>query len=225
MINPAIFEFLKALREHNSRKYFATIRPLYDDIWDGLHHFVQIVAQRLEQYDPAMKEVVAKQCLYRIYRDARRLRDGDFLYKYNFGALISPEGKRTTKSYPYIHIEPSGSFFAGGIYRPTPHELFHLRQFMAKHGDEYYSIVSKPAFKKRFGEVSGQILKKLPQWRDVDTAYPELVKRKQWLIYAPYQDHEVLSTTFIDQIEKDYCLARSFFDFLNRGMVSNERRV
>ena len=75
ILHPAIFKFLDAIREENSRKYFASIRPLYDDIWANLHEFINAVIKKLSQQDLTLGDVQAKECLFRIYRDARRLKD------------------------------------------------------------------------------------------------------------------------------------------------------
>ena len=74
-IHPAIFEFLKAIREHNSRKYFASIRPLYDDILENFQDFVKALGQEFTLSDSSFAHLEVKKCLFRIYRDARRLKD------------------------------------------------------------------------------------------------------------------------------------------------------
>lgn len=75
VLHPALFEFLKAIREHNSRKYFASIRPLYDDILTNIEDFVRTLANEFTQYDPSFVNLNVKKCMFRIYRDARRLQD------------------------------------------------------------------------------------------------------------------------------------------------------
>ena len=75
ILHPALFKFLDAIREENSRKYFASIRPLYDDIRDNLNEFINAVIAELSKKDSKLSEIQAKQCLFRIYRDARRLKD------------------------------------------------------------------------------------------------------------------------------------------------------
>lgn len=82
-LHPALFKFLDAIHEENTRVYFASIRPLYDDILYNFTQFVQAYIDRLAQHDTTLTGVEAKKCLFRIYRDARRLAPGDPLYKYN----------------------------------------------------------------------------------------------------------------------------------------------
>lgn len=75
ILHPALFKFLDAIREENSRKYFASIRPLYDDIRANLNEFINAVIAELSKKDSILSDIKAKQCLFRIYRDARRLKD------------------------------------------------------------------------------------------------------------------------------------------------------
>lgn len=73
-IHPALFEFLNTIQEHNSRKYFASIRPLYDDIMHDRQGFIKALAKEFTNSDPSFAELDVKKCLFRIYRDARRLK-------------------------------------------------------------------------------------------------------------------------------------------------------
>jgi uncharacterized protein (DUF2461 family) len=34
-LHPASFEFLKAINDYNTRKFFGTVRPLYDEIQEN----------------------------------------------------------------------------------------------------------------------------------------------------------------------------------------------
>lgn len=214
-IHPALFEFLKAIREHNSRKYFASIRPLYDDIQANLQEVVHTLAHAFAYYDPQFATVQAKNCLFRIYRDARRLKEGDYLYKYNVGAVIHPEGRKTTKAAPYFHLQPGNSFFGGGIYASTGTELQAIRTWLSQHGKSYYHLIRQHEFQERFGEIQGTTLRGRPRGFDRTSAYPELIKQQQWLIIRPYSDEQVLADNFLTEIINDFRIAQPFFEFLN----------
>lgn len=94
-LHHATLEFLRAINEHNSRKFFGTIRPLYDEIWENLNEVCQELITQIAKIDPDYAELQPKDCLFRIYRDARRLKDGDPIYKNNFGMAIAPGGKKS----------------------------------------------------------------------------------------------------------------------------------
>lgn len=218
ILHPALFKFLDAIREENSRKYFASIRPLYDDIWSNLNEFINAVIAELSKTNPNLSTIQARQCLFRIYRDARRLKEWDPIYKHNRWAHITGTGKNNTKAWYYLHLQSGGSFLWGGIYRPTSEQLLKVRNFLTLHGDEYYDIISNKKFKSRFWSIQWESLTKLPKWFDKETAYPELVMKKQYLIYHQYTDKEILDNNFFDKIIEDCLIAKPFFDFINRPL-------
>lgn len=216
ILHPALFQFLDAIREENSRKYFASIRPLYDDIWSNLNEFINAVINELSKRDSRLSDIQAKQCLFRIYRDARRLKEWDPIYKHNRWAHITDTGKNSTKAGYYIHLQSGWSFLWGWIYRPTSDQLLKIRNFLTVHGDEYYEITNDKHFKSRFWSIQWESLTKLPRGFDKDTPYPELVMKRQHLIIHHYTDQEVLSPSFFDQIIQDAIVAKPFFDLLNQ---------
>jgi len=214
-LHPALFKFLDAIKEENSRKYFASIRPLYDDIRANLHEFITAVISELSKKDATLSDVQAKQCLFRIYRDARRLKDWDLIYKNNRGAHITDTGKNSTKAGYYIHFQSGWSFLWGWIYRPTSEQLSQIRNFLTTHGDEYYTITNHKTFKSRFWSIQWESLNRLPRWYDNNTLYPELVMKKQYLITHHYTDEEVLADDFFEKLLQDCAIAQPFFDLLN----------
>lgn len=218
ILHPALFKFLDAIREENSRKYFASIRPLYDDIWSNLNEFINAVIAELSKKDTTLSDIQAKQCLFRIYRDARRLKDWDPIYKHNRWAHITDTGKNSTKAGYYIHLQSGWSFLWWGIYRPNSEQLSKIRNFLTVHGDEYYDIISDKKFRSRFWSIQWETLSKLPRWFDKETPYQELIMKKQYLIYRYYTDEEVLSENFFDRLIEDCKIAKPFFDFINKPL-------
>lgn len=216
-LHPALFKFLDAIKQENSRKYFASIRPLYDDIRSNLQEFVSDIIKELTKEDKRFEQVEAKKSLFRIYRDARRLKDWDLIYKQNRWAHITPYGKNTNQAWYYLHLQSGKSFLWGWIYRSDSQQLQKLREFLTEHGDEYYKITNNKKFKSRFGSIHGDSLTRLPKWFDKDSHYPELIIKKQHLIYHRYTDEEVLAEDFFEKVMKDCAIAKPFFDLLNES--------
>ena len=216
-INNAIFPFLETIREHNTRAFFATVKPLYQEILESVQLFCQTLIDELAQDDPTLKGVSYKECLFRIYRDARRLKEGDPLYKRNLAFAISAHGKKGTGAFYYLHLQAGESFLGGGVYRPSPVELRNLRKFLSNNGKTYYHLVENPEFVKTFGAVTGQASSKLPQGFGPATKFPELVTKKQHLVNKHYTDKEVTSPDFFEKVLKDCLVVMPFFEFLNKG--------
>lgn len=163
-LHHATLEFLRAIKEHNSRKYFASIRPLYDEIWENMQEVAASILEQLAKMDSEFADIQPKECLFRIYRDARRLKDGDPIYKENFGMVLRPGGKKSELPAFYFHVQGGNqSFFGGGLYRANKEHLYNLRCYIRKHGDEYKKLVNQKAFKKYFDTVTGRKSIRLPE--------------------------------------------------------------
>lgn len=214
-LHPATLPFLREVQEHNSRKYFETVKPLYQDILISVEDFAKQLIQKLDIRNEQGKLVDVKDCMFRIYRDARRLKEWDQIYKNNFWFVLSPKGKKDTNAGYYIHLEPGHCMFAGGIYRPRPDDLLKLRQKLSTRGDEYLALTHNKEFIWRFGRVSWTTTSVMPRGFGANTEYPELVKMKQHLIYHQYNDEDITKAEFFDRILDDCRIAKPFFDRLN----------
>lgn len=130
--------------------------------------------------------------MFRIYRDARRIKEGDQIYKNCFSFFIAPGGKKDRQAGYYIHIQPGGSFFGGGIYWPDPLQLMKIRKKIIERGDEYISLSQEKKFLSRFEKIQGKKTKKMPRGYTDDLPHTELIKRKQHIITHQYSDKVVL---------------------------------
>ncbi len=74
-LNPATLAFLKAVKEENSREFFATVKELYLEIYDTLKELCKGLIEEATILDPSYAVLQPKDCLFRIYRDARMLKE------------------------------------------------------------------------------------------------------------------------------------------------------
>lgn len=217
-LHPATLEFLKVIREENSRAYFASIRPLYEDIRANLLDFIGTLTKEFAKIDPDFNNIDPKQCIFRIYRDARRLKPWDPLYKYHRWMVIAPEGTRSRLARPYIQLSPWRSFVGWGIWRRTSKELLPIREYISQYGEEYYNITQNKQFKNYFWHVSWQVLQWTPRWFSTNTPYLELVKHRQFVIKKSYTDKEILGEHFLEEVIKNFTIAQDFYTFLNQSL-------
>jgi len=75
ILHPATLPFLREVQEHNSRKYFETVKPLYQDILISVQDFAKALIEKLDIRNEQGTLVDIKDCMFRIYRDARRLKE------------------------------------------------------------------------------------------------------------------------------------------------------
>ncbi|MBN2863886.1 MAG: DUF2461 domain-containing protein, partial [Bacteroidales bacterium] len=92
-IERSTIEFLYDLSRNNDRFWFTENRPRYEKARENYSLFVQAVIDEIVGFDPILKGLEAKSCMFRINRDTRFSRDKS-VYKTNFGAFIVRGGKK-----------------------------------------------------------------------------------------------------------------------------------
>jgi uncharacterized protein (TIGR02453 family) len=210
-----LFEFLKELRENNQREWFKENKPRYE----ALHReFVLVVEQLIDKiaaFDTEIAGLDAKSCIYRIYRDIRFSPDKT-PYKTHFGAYMTGYGGRTS-SYGgyYLHIEPGESFVSGGIWRPAPAMLKRLRRDIYDNIDEFIAIIGDEKFKRVYGELEGDTMKRMPDGFPKDTPYEDLLKQKSFVVSSVKPEEFFYSGNWPDEVVEDFKVLYPFNRFLN----------
>ena len=153
MLQISTVKFLKDLKKHNNKPWFDANRKIYEAAKADYLNFIQKVIDSHGKNDPEIRNIVAKDCLFRINRDVRFSKDKS-PYKTNFGASINKGGKQSvsTAGY-YFHLQPGESFTGGGIWMPEKENLQKIRQEVDYNLDDFKKIISGKKFKTVFGEL------------------------------------------------------------------------
>jgi uncharacterized protein (TIGR02453 family) len=166
--------------------------------------------------DRSLTGFTPKDCIFRIFRDVRFSKDKS-PYKTNFGAFLSPGGRKSAKAGYYLHIEPGGSFIAAGIYMPPSDVLRAIRKDIVEHYEEYIEILEDPELKSHFGEVSGDQLKTPPRGFDKDFEGIEHLKFKTYTLMKSRNDDEIRSADSFNAVIEHFRAASPFVKFLNEA--------
>jgi uncharacterized protein (DUF2461 family) len=76
MFHPDTINFLKTLKENNNRNFFAIIKPLYEEVHKQFLTTGDQIISLIKDFDETIEDSLnAKNCAFRIYRDARRLKE------------------------------------------------------------------------------------------------------------------------------------------------------
>jgi len=210
------FEFLKELSVNNNREWFSSNKESYKRARSNFESFVQELIVRLSDEDKTLRGLEAKDCIFRINRDIRFSADKS-PYKTNMGALIIRGGRKNIHRIAgyYIHIEPGESLTAGGAYMPPNEWLTAIREKIIENPAEFLQIIENREFRKRFGSVDGEKLKKVPRGFDPHHPQAELVKYKSYLASRTYPDRNVVSHGFFESVLNDFLAMKPLNDFLN----------
>ncbi len=215
-IKKSTLDFLDSLKDNNNRDWFIKNRPAYIYAKDNFESFVQDIINNIVDFEPILKGLEVKSCVYRINRDIRFSNDKS-PYKSHLGAFIVRGGKKNGDKFAgyYVHIEPAKSIIAGGAYMPPAPWLSAIREKIDEEPDEFVKIINSKDFNKYFGKIEGEKLKKAPKGYPSDHPNIELLKFKSYLIVNEVNDGFVLSQNYFDHVLKVLKAMKPFNDFLN----------
>lgn len=222
MLQQSTIKFLKDLKKNNDKSWFEAHRNQYDNAKLDYEDFIQAVLDRHSKKDEDIKELTAKQCMFRINRDVRFSKDKS-PYKSNFGASMNRGGKKSVFAGYYFHCEPGKSFVGGGLWMPMPPEMKRVRQEIDYSLDEFRQIITSKKFKSVYGELySGEDSKltKVPQGFEKDNPAAEYLKLKSWLAMREVSDAELTSRDLLKKTTEALEALQPLVKFLNRALES-----
>lgn len=209
-----LLSFLKKIGKNNHKEWFDANRETYEKLRTEWIGFVQNIIDQSVIFDPELKQLEAKKCIFRINRDIRfsKIKTP---YKTNFGAYISKGGKNAEAAGYYMHIEPGNCFLAGGAYSPSPALLQAIRQEIDYNFNTFNQILKHKDFVKNFGTLSGDKLQNHPKGYDKDNPAIEYLKHKSFLMYKQVDDQFLSRKTIDKDIVKVFKAMKPMISFLN----------
>lgn len=220
MIQTSTLQFLKQLKKNNNKPWFDAHRDQYDTAKKNMENLTQSLIDKFGIKEPDIRELTAKNCLFRINRDVRFSKNKQ-PYKTNLAASMSRGGKKSIFAGYYIHVEPGNSFIGGGIWMPMPPEMKKIRQEIDYCLDEFNSIVTGKKFKAVYRELERSediMLSKVPQGFEKDNPAAEYLKLKSWIASRELSDEELTSKNLLKQSVEAFETLQPMIQFLNRAV-------
>ena len=220
MLQFATIKFLKDLKKNNNKPWFDANRNKYEDAKKDFGEFIQSIIDKHSKKDVSIKELKAKDCMFRINRDIRFSKNKT-PYKTNMGASINRGGKKSIYAGYYFHLEPAESFVGGGIWIPMPPELKKVRQEIDYNLDEFKKIVSSKKFKSVYGELyKGEdvSLSKIPQGFEKDNPAADYLKLKSFLAMKKFKESEITSKDLEKSVLEAFDALQPLIVFINKAL-------
>jgi uncharacterized protein (TIGR02453 family) len=202
---PALFKFLRELKENNTSEWFKANQERYEhDVRQPMLGFILAFGEPLHgisaQFlaDPSR----AGGSMFRINRDIRFSADKS-PYKTHLGAQFRHRaGSRDVHSPGfYLHLEPRGCFGGGGLWHPDPASLRKVRERMVAHPREWTGLRGKGL------EVEGERLARVPQGFDPASPLAEDLKLKDFFTSTGFTEGQVCSGEFLE-LFVEHCRAQ-----------------
>ncbi|MAG35345.1 MAG: TIGR02453 family protein [Dehalococcoidia bacterium] len=217
---PALFSFLRELRENNDREWFQVHKERYEgDVRDPLLRFIADFAPPLHEMSAhfvADPRPVGGS-LFRIYRDVRFSKDKS-PYKTQAAAQFRHErGKDVHAPGFYLHLEPEEVFAGAGIWHPDTKSLTKIRDTIVANPAAWQRITSDDEF-QRLCTLSGDSLKRAPKGFDPDHPLIGDLKRKDFVTTTSFTEQDACSPDCIDQLAQSYRAAAPVVEFLTTSL-------
>jgi uncharacterized protein (TIGR02453 family) len=217
MLQKSTLAFLEQLARNNNKPWFEKNKEAYTNAKEDFEQFVTTVLTGLSTLDPSFKQLTAKDCVMRIYRDVRFSKDKS-PYKLNFGAGFSSGGKKFPGAGYYLHVEPGKCFAGGGIWQPEGAMLKAIRQEIDYGFDEFRKILAAREFKKNFAQIDGDKLVKVPMGYGEDNPAIEYLRLKSFTVSGNLSDADMTNKKAAAAVNEVFAAMKPFVDFLNRAV-------
>jgi uncharacterized protein (TIGR02453 family) len=194
---PRYFLFLRDLKKHNDRDWFAANRDRYvADVEAPLLQFIKDFAPRLKAISPAFVADARKMggSMFRIHRDTRFSPDKS-PFKTWTAARFPHEARKKVPSVPgfYVHLGFDESFGGGGVYHIDMPALTKIRRRMVDEPAEWRAV------RKRVPDIEGEQLKRAPAGFPSAHEHLEDLKRKNLFTLTEFKEADVAATDFLDR--------------------------
>lgn len=208
-------KFLSKLKNNNDRDWFKANKKEYDAARQEFEGEVEKLIAGIAGFDPSVIGTAPKDCLFRIYRDIRFSKDKS-PYKTAFGAYIAPGGRKSMVPGYYFHLEPKGTFLAGGMHRPESADLLAVRNTIADDPKALEKIEKQATFRKYFDGIdSHEKLKTAPMGFDAEHPAIEYLRLKGYTVFHEVKkDADVKDPKFNAYAVRVFKAMKPLVDFL-----------
>jgi uncharacterized protein (TIGR02453 family) len=176
--------FFAGLKKNNSKAYFESKRDIYENtVKPEMGAFIVAVGEGLQKISPHfVGDPRIGGSMFRLHRDIR-FSASKLPYKTHCAALFyHQQGGRHELPAFYFQLDPTSVMFAAGHYMVSPEHLEQIRRAIDRNGDLLVSVAKQPAFKKHFGEIEGEALKRPPRGYEESHPHIGMLKLKQYLV-------------------------------------------
>jgi len=174
---PELFDFLRQLKRHNNRDWFAKNKQRYEEaVRDPALLFITSFGPHLHKLSPhfVADPRPSRGSLFRIYRDTRFSPDKR-PFKTHVGIHFShASGRDAHAPVFYLHLQPSNCFAAAGVWHPDSSALTKIRMAIAAEPGRWAKV-------RRKLELEGESLTRPPQGFDPNHRFIGDIKRKEFV--------------------------------------------
>lgn len=213
-----ILDFLRELEQNNKREWFNDHKQQYESARQEFIEILALLIKEIRLFDPGVGALEPKDCVFRIYRDVR-FSNNKLPYKTHFGAYIAKGGRKSELAGYYLHLEPSASIAAGGIWQPQPNILKAIRQEIYYNLPAFEEILMDKTFHHYFKNLSEEgKLSRPPKSFSAEFEGIEHLKNRNFTVMHAMSDEMVCNDDFLLTTTKAFFELSKLNAFLNHAI-------
>lgn len=199
---PELFRFLRELGRNNNRPWFHAERERY------LASVVQPMSEFIVAMQPRLAEISRHYVadprphggsMFRIHRDTRFARDKTPYKTHVACQFRHARGRDAHAPGFYVHLDPDGLYFGGGIWRPPAPQLSRIRDFIVDNARSWGRIRNAPRVRAA-GGIQGDALTRAPRGYNPEHMHIEDIKRTSFYVMTDAEPGAALEPDFPDTV-------------------------
>jgi uncharacterized protein (TIGR02453 family) len=212
---PAFFDFLRDLKRHNDRDWFAANRDRYTNHVEApMLQFIADFAPRLKAISPAYVADKRRMggSMFRIHRDTRFSPDKS-PFKTWTAARFPHEARRKIGGVPafYLHLGIDERFGGGGVYHIDMPQLTRVRRHIVESPEEWAAVRERV-------EIHGEQLKRAPAGFSAAHEHIDDLKRQNLYTLTEFTNAEVAADDFMDRFTASCEQAAPLVEFQTKAL-------
>jgi uncharacterized protein (TIGR02453 family) len=215
LFQPDLFQFLRQLKRHNNREWFAKNKPRYQSaVVEPALGFISGFAPHLARLSPHFLADArpTRGSLFRIYRDTRFSSD-KLPYKTHIGIHFAHDsGKDVHAPVFYLHLEPLGCFAAAGVWHPDTPALTRIRTAIVSQPEQWAKVTRKL-------ELEGESLTRPPKGFCSEHPLIEDLKRKDFVASVALTEEQVCGAAFIKEFAAACRTMKPLVEFTTKALL------
>lgn len=216
MLQSSTLKFLNNLKKNNNKPWFEAHRKQYETAKTDFYTLVENLIAAIAVFDPPIGQLAVKDCVFRINRDVRFSKDKR-PYKNNMACYFNKLGKKGIGAGYYLHVEPTNSMAAGGIWMPEAPALAALRQEIDYNFADWKKVMEDKNFARTFTNsiYNNERLSRPPKGYDENNPAIQFLKMKSFVVSKPLTDQELQHKNLVKEVAKTFHTMKPMIDFIN----------
>jgi len=208
--------FLRDLAGNNDREWFQASKARFQEsVQEPMHAFIEAIEPRLKAISPHLTAVAKKVggSMKRLNRDVRFSKDKS-PYATEVGVRFLHEDGSKAPVGCYLSVGADQVVLGAGYWQPEPPALARIRDAIVADPKRWQRARSDTAFRKTWGDLAGESLKRPPRGYDADHPCVEDLKRKDFVAFRTMPAKAIEERAFLGEAAKSYAASKPLLAFL-----------